>query len=76
MEKKNKKYFPPTKKKTLHFHSFLLLCNAIIHVKDIKVVQFKRKFHYTIRKGIYHHLKMKLDKIPINSKSLILRKGR
>ena len=66
MEKKNKKYLPPTKKKTLHFRSFLLLCNAIIHVKDIKVVQFKRKFHYI----------KKLDKIRIKSKSLMLRTGK
>ena len=49
MKKKYKKYFPPTHpKKALHFPSLLLLCNAIIHVKDTKVVQFKRKFHYVI----------------------------
>ena len=30
--------------------SFLLLRNAIVHVKDITVVQFKRKFHYIYKK--------------------------
>ena len=45
-KKKRKKY--SLTNKTLHFPSFLLLCNAVIRVKDIKVVQFKRKLHFII----------------------------
>ena len=48
-EKQKQKVFPShPPKKTLHFPSFLLLYNAIIHIEDTKVVQFKRKFHYII----------------------------
>ena len=39
IKKKKKNYFPliyPPPQKTLHFPSFLLLCNAIIHVKTWK----------------------------------------
>ena len=43
--KKKKKFLLPPTQKTLHFLSFLLLCSAIMHVKDIKV---KRKFYYII----------------------------
>ena len=38
-------YLPPTNK-TLHLPSFLLLCNPISHLKDIKLLQFKRKFYH------------------------------
>ena len=39
--KKEKKVF----NKTIHFPSFLLLCNAISRVKDIEAIHFKIKFH-------------------------------
>ena len=41
--KKEKKCFPPK-----HFTFLLWLCNVIIGVKHMKVVQFKRSFHYII----------------------------
>ena len=52
---------PPTEK-TLHFPSFFLLCNAIICLKDIKVVQFKRKFNYIIpRREFFTSSKKKIE---------------
>ena len=47
--KKKQSVFLPFTHKTLHFTCFLLLCNAIIRVNYIKVVEFKRKLHYIIR---------------------------
>ena len=41
--KKEKKCFPPK-----HFTFLLWLCNVIIGVKHMKVVQSKRSFHYII----------------------------
>ena len=70
---------PPTHRPTpqikIQFPFFVLLCNAIIHVKDIKVVHLKKKKSclYNTRKRIFHPLK-KPDKIRIKSKSLMLRK--
>ena len=46
-KKKGFSYHLPTHK-TFHLPSFLLLCNAIICVKDIKVVQFQTKVYYII----------------------------
>ena len=45
---KRTRRLPPTHHKTLYFPCFLLLCNAVILVKNITVLQFKRKFHYII----------------------------
>ena len=65
------------KKKATHpqnILSFLLVCNVIIRVKDIKVVQFKRKFHYIIPGKEFFTTPEKIDKIRFKSKSLMLRK--
>ena len=66
------------KKKATHpqniILSFLLVCNVIIRVKDIKVVQFKRKFHYIIPGKEFFTTPKKIDKIRFKSKSLMLRK--
>ena len=47
-KKKKKKISLARALKRSHFPSFLLLCSLIKRAKDIKVVQFKRKFHYII----------------------------
>ena len=47
--KKKKDVSLPLTTKTFYFLCFLLLCNAVIRDKGIKVVQFKRKFHCIIR---------------------------
>ena len=51
------------------------MCNAIIRVKDVKVVQFKTKFHYIIPGRKFFTPKgKKEDKIRVKNKSLMLRK--
>ena len=55
---------PPTHLKTFYFPCSLLLCNVVIYVKDLKAVQFKRKFHYIIyQEGNFSPLSRKKDKV-------------
>ena len=70
---------PPTKHYTfLPSFYYVMQLSVLIRVKDIKVVQFERKFHYiipgreffTTSKYIYIYI----YKIRINSKSLMCRK--
>ena len=74
MKKKKKSISLPPTHKTLYFPSFLLLSNAVMPAEDIKVVQFKRKFHYIIpgRKSFTTY--KNIDNIRIKSKSIMLRK--
>ena len=71
---KNKSISLSPIQKALHFPSFCLLCNAIIHVEYIKAVHLKRKLnHITTGRELCTTLK-KIDKIRIKSKYLMLRK--
>ena len=73
-KKKKKRCLPPTYHKTFYFPCFLLFCNAVIRVKDINVVQFKRKFHYIVSKREFFITSKKKIKFRIKTESLMLRK--
>ena len=43
-KEKKKRHLPATHGSLIYFPVFLLLCNAVIRVEDVKVVQFKENF--------------------------------